>query len=168
MPYKDPKEATAAKLRWAKANREKVRAASKKYYEANKENLRADHKKHYEANKERKSSYHKERYKNNKEKINASNKKWAQANPAKVNAKGARYRANKAQRTPSWANIKQIERVYMLASWASKFTGKALEVDHIIPLQGKTVCGLHVQTNLQILTLSENRIKNNRLILCSI
>ena len=70
-------------------------------------------------------------------------------------------RAEKADRTPSWANMQKIELIYQLSRWASKFTDEPLEVDHIIPLHGKNISGLHVETNLQILTRSENRAKSN-------
>ncbi len=73
----------------------------------------------------------------------------------------AKRRAAKLQRAPSWANLKKIERIYQLAAWASKFTDEPLAVDHIVPLQGKNISGLHVETNLQILTRSENLKKSN-------
>jgi len=60
-------------------------------------------------------------------------------------------------RLPKWADIEAIRKFYM-----NKPQG--YEVDHIIPLSGKTVSGLHVLENLQYLTIAENRSKNNKFI----
>ena len=76
-------------------------------------------------------------------------------------ARASKNRSEKLKRSPAWANKKKIERVYQLAAWAFKYTDESLEVDHIIPLQGKNISGLHVENNLQILTRSENRGKCN-------
>ena len=162
MPYTDPAERAACKANWAEANPGKVRAAHKKHYAANRERLAAYGKRHYEANKERISAYHRLLYRDNKERMLARCKRWAQANPGKVNATTVKRYAAKLQRTPPWANMKKIERAYELAAWASRFTDEPLEVDHVYPLQGKDISGLHVETNLQILPRSENRAKCNR------
>lgn len=69
---------------------------------------------------------------------------------------GAWRRANKKKRTPKWANFSAIRKIY-------KECPKGHHVDHIIPLHGKEVCGLHVETNLQYLTASENCKKGNKL-----
>ena len=70
--------------------------------------------------------------------------------------------STKTSATPSWADFFQIERAYELAQ-EYRDKGIDAEVDHIIPLQGKIVCGLHVQTNLQITNLQFNRSKSNYL-----
>ena len=85
--------------------------------------------------------------------------KWSKANPGLVRARVARRRAAKLQRTPPWANQEQIKAIYKEAVRLTKETGIPHEVDHIYPLQGKFVSGLHVETNLQILTRSKNRSK---------
>ena len=76
-----------------------------------------------------------------------------------------RYAA-KLQRTPPWltkTHYEAIEFFYWEAAELSKLVGEFYTVDHIVPLQGKTVSGLHVPWNLQILTKSENSSKGNRL-----
>lgn len=63
--------------------------------------------------------------------------------------------------TPKWANLEDIFRVYELCKKISKLTGVPHEVDHAVPLQGKSVCGLHVFQNLQIIPQRYNRQKSN-------
>ncbi len=60
-----------------------------------------------------------------------------------------------------WADHDKIRQFYALAKELTERTGVEHEVDHIYPLQGETVCGLHVETNLQILTKTANRAKGN-------
>lgn len=76
----------------------------------------------------------------------------------------ARRRAAKLQRTPPWFNEghkQQIREMIMERDRLTKETGIKHHLDHIIPLQGKNVSGLHVPWNLQILTESENCSKSN-------
>jgi hypothetical protein len=85
-------------------------------------------------------------------------KKWQTANPEKwksiCRAKCSRRRAGTIHRTPSWSETKAI-----LVFYANCPEG--YEVDHIIPLQGESVSGLHVLGNLQYLLAFENRRKSN-------
>lgn len=96
-------------------------------------------------------------------------KKWCRDNPGKRNAQVAKREAAKLQRTPPWLSkeqLKEIEEFYVLAKELQWLNDPAdpLTVDHIIPMQGKNISGLHVPWNLQILPRSLNSSKNNRLI----
>ena len=84
----------------------------------------------------------------------------------KINALTASRRARKKEAEPIWLTIdhkKQIQTFYHIATKLTTETGIPHEVDHIIPLQGKTVCGLHVPWNLQVITADENRQKGAKL-----
>jgi ribosomal protein L40E len=64
--------------------------------------------------------------------------------------------------TPSWADLDKIKEIYKLAKILTEQTGIQYEVDHIIPINNMFVCGLHVETNLQVITKEENRRKSNK------
>lgn len=82
---------------------------------------------------------------------------WGRNNRGRATAKGAKYRATKLKATPSWSESELIRRFY-------EDCPEGHHVDHIIPLQGKEVCGLHVLTNLQYLLARENISKGNRMV----
>lgn len=90
---------------------------------------------------------------------NAMLSAWRRANPATDRALKAKRRASKLQATPPW--LTQTHLYEMAEIYANCPPGH--EVDHIVPLQGATVTGLHVPWNLQYLTVSENRAKSNKL-----
>lgn len=71
-------------------------------------------------------------------------------------------RAAMLQRTPPWADLKAIEAVYRDALRLEEETGVRHHVDHVIPLQGRAVSGLHVAANLRALPWKENISKGNR------
>lgn len=81
-------------------------------------------------------------------------KRWQQNNKYKVREKAALERAIRLQRMPKWADIGAIKEFY-------KNCPDGYHVDHIIPLRGKTVSGLHIVENLQYLTSEENLKKGN-------
>lgn len=100
-----------------------------------------------------------------KEEISLYNSDYAKANPGKINAKTAKRRAIILQATPiglTKKDFKKIEGVYVEAALLTEKTDIERSVDHIIPLQGENVSGLHVPWNLQILTASENSSKGNK------
>jgi hypothetical protein len=95
-------------------------------------------------------------------------KKWRTENKEKNSAKNARYRTSKLNATPKWLTKEhhnQIESVYWLAQLQRELTDTKYHVDHIVPLKGKTVCGLHVPWNLQVLEALDNISKGNRIVL---
>lgn len=64
------------------------------------------------------------------------------------------YRSRLRKATPPWANKRLIKRFYEMCP-------KGMVVDHIIPIRGKTISGLHVVENLQYMTPEENVKKSN-------
>lgn len=77
-------------------------------------------------------------------------------------ADSAARRAGLSKATPKWADRTAIQRIYSECLSASKRTGIRHEVDHIVPLNGRLVSGLHVHWNLQVIPASENRFKSNK------
>jgi hypothetical protein len=77
----------------------------------------------------------------------------------------AKRRAKKLQCTPKWLtedHFNQIGMIYCMSDMMTKSTGVPHHVDHIIPLQGKTVNGLHVPWNLQVIPAVDNFKKSNK------
>ena len=97
---------------------------------------------------------------NNRELKNARSRKWNSENRFKRRAYKSQRRATKLNATPAWLTQEHKKEMIELYRESEQL---GLTVDHIVPLQGKTVCGLHVPWNLQLLTLSDNSRKNNSL-----
>jgi hypothetical protein len=94
-----------------------------------------------------------------------SNRAFKKANPGKVNANTVKRRTAKMHRTPSWLtadDLWMIEQAYELAALRTKLFGFSWHVDHVLPLQGKKVSGLHVPNNLQVIPWKDNVSKANR------
>jgi 5-methylcytosine-specific restriction endonuclease McrA len=98
---------------------------------------------------------------NNLERRRKQARRWLADNRATANKNLANYRAAKLKRTPLWADLVEIDYVYHAAQVIKDVYGTSWDVDHIIPLQGENVSGLHVQGNLQIMPPSQNRSKGN-------
>ena len=64
--------------------------------------------------------------------------------------------------TPTWADQQRIDEIYAERLRLNSANSQQYEVDHVIPLKGKLVCGLHVHYNLQILTKDKNHEKTNK------
>ena len=79
------------------------------------------------------------------------------------NYKTSKRRADELQATPKWADTKLIKKVYSQSVDLSVSTGIEHHVDHIVPLKGKKVCGLHVHYNLRVIPAIDNLKKGNRM-----
>jgi hypothetical protein len=141
------------------------------HYKSNKEQYKTNHKHWQEENKEYCKGYKKQYAEDNEGHLKEYRAAWYQDNKhrdsikANRNKAKAKRRATKLQATPIWSNIEfqqlVIEEAYQLRIQRTKETGIVWHVDHIIPLQGEKVCGLHVAENLQVITALENKRKNN-------
>ena len=131
-------------------NKEKLKLKDKEYRKNNKETISLRRKLQRIRDAEQYKKISKEAKKRYKEK---NRKRYIFLNRQQC----AKRRAKLLKAIPKFANLNKIKEIY-------KNCPKGYEVDHIIPLQGKNVSGLHVETNLQYLPIRENRVKSNKLI----
>ena len=92
----------------------------------------------------------------NREAHNARNEEYRRKNLPKAVARMQKYRAVKMNAMPQWVNVSELRNIY-------ENCPKGFQVDHIVPLRGENVSGLHVPWNLQYLTPQDNQRKSNKL-----
>ena len=163
MPLKDPEARKAYQKAYAQRNREKAYQRVKEWRAANPEKWAEQNKRYAERYPEKTVKRTQEWRKRHPERAAESSRKTRQKHAARVLANKAKYRAVKLQATPNWLNKGhwfEIGCVYLYRD-ALKRIGLDYHVDHIVPLQGKKVSGLHVPENLQVLPADRNRLKNN-------
>lgn len=97
----------------------------------------------------------------NPERVSRSYKLWMHANRGKYNAKCAAARAARRDSVPPWLTVEQKTQIALTYESAA-LAGN--HVDHIVPIRGELVCGLHVPWNLQILPPLDNLKKGNRFV----
>jgi hypothetical protein len=143
------------KARYVETQPDQVRKA-KEYRERNKEATLANKRRYYAENKEKcLDVVRKWRAEFGKE--------WERNRcPIERAMRTSRRRAALLRAVPSWADEKLIAEFYETARGLGMWTGDWYHVDHIVPLLGRTVCGLHCQANLQVLPAVENIRKLNR------
>ena len=160
MPRKDAIAKAEYDKQYMQSNAEKLRLYHKEYREKNKEII--NQKK--QAKVEEYRQYAKEYRINNKQAVAETKKKYINSVRGYINCYVANKRSEKLQRTPKWLtniDLEDIKNKYYLANMKTKLTGETWHVDHIIPLKGKYVSGLHVPSNLQVIKSMENFKKSN-------
>lgn len=162
---------------WAKyyaKNKEKVKSRAKKNYDKDPESHRKYTRDYYKKNREMVLKKTKDKYVRStrvkipdevlKEKASKRMIEWQRRNPDKV-AERASRRGRCSRSAIAKYYRKENLNIYKQCLDLKKKTGEDLHVDHIIPIRGKNVSGLHVPWNLRIITAKENLVKGNRVFL---
>jgi len=155
----------ATSLQWAKNNPEKINARNSAWAKKNPEKGRQRTKRWRDNNKEKVLEKERNFRAHNPEKYLHRIRKWQANNMPVVIFHIAKRRAVKKMACPKWLSaieLAQIQEFYDLALAKTVQTGVKHNVDHIVPLQGKNVFGLHVPWNLQVITAKDNFSKGNK------
>jgi hypothetical protein len=146
-------------------DKENQKRIAREWYERNKELTKERARKWAEDNPEKRYAIHRKNREKDKDNHNARNRAWNKENKLKKAALEAKRRAAQLQRTPKWLtedDLWMIEQAYELAQLRTEMFGFPWHVDHVIPLQGRNVSGLHVPINLQVIPGAENIKKSNK------
>lgn len=171
-PLKKPEQYKASRERYREENREELLANKRAYQQANKERenqrcrdwyeanceteeFKAKQKAYLESHEDYIKEYQRKRYQENKHIWVEAGKKFRREKPWMNTFYTRRYYMKRLQRTPKWADEDRIRQFY-------ENCPEGFEVDHIIPLQGKLVSGLHVANNLQFLEANTNSSKGRK------
>jgi hypothetical protein len=171
---------------YRKANKDAIEVRRKAYYEANRDYFSEKNREYRAANNESLIEQSKTYYRENREELLERARDYYRENRASVLARAKEYyaenmdllkvraihkRAARAKRVVDWGpdhtaatRAKGVE-LQSLAVFLSSHDGMPYEVDHMLPMQGKFVCGLHVWNNLQVIPEGLNVRKGNRMIL---
>lgn len=137
----------------------------KKYFEKNpeaKEKRRQYIKKWLSENKERYYKKCREYVKKNPEKTTEYKKRWADKNKAYRALQWMKRSEKLKKATPSWVDDERIKTKIKEREAMTRLTGILHHVDHVIPIQGENVCGLHVAENMRVIPARDNLAKRNK------
>lgn len=162
-------------IRWRNENRERYLENNRAYYRANFDRYselakkwaaknpdkRLEISRKYRTEKLERARQNEAAYRErNREICNARIREWKAKNKPLIAYYSRTRHAVRRNAVPAWADLEAIKLIYEEAARRRAETGEDWHVDHIVPLKGKTVCGLHCEANLQIIPKVENLRKN--------